>query len=165
MSLENRRILLKETTRKITSQEWEFLHFLWPLMTVGLLLIKNVLTLLAKSVLISLGLLSGMSAADAAIQKKIYGSDRPSDLASRTTPLIISNEETEKIMKIVKSLELSGLLIKGISEKIKNEAKETKWGFLPILLSTLAASILGNVLTAKGVIREGESTIRAGQNF
>ena len=71
MSLENRRILLKETTRKITSQEWEFLHFLWPLMTVGLLLIKNVLTLLAKSVLISLGLLSGMSAADAAIQKKI----------------------------------------------------------------------------------------------
>ena len=95
-------------------------------MTVGLLLIKNVLTLLAKSILISLGLLSGMSAADAAIQKKIYGSDRPSDLASRTTPLIISNEETEKIMKIVKSLELSGLLIKGISEKIKNEAKETK---------------------------------------
>ena len=53
-----------------------------------------------------------MSAADAAIQTKIYGSGRPSDLASRTTALIISNEESENIKKIVKSLELSGLLIK-----------------------------------------------------
>ena len=57
-----------------------------------------------------------MSAADAAIQNKIYGSG--------TTALIISNEEMEDIMKIVKSLEESGLLIKGTSEKIKNETKE-----------------------------------------
>ena len=59
-------------------------------------------------------------------------------------------------MKIVKSLEESGLLMKEISETIKNEAKGQKGGFLPILLGTLAASILGNTLTGKGVIRAGE---------
>ena len=55
-SLENRRILLKWTTRKINSQEGGLVHFLSSLMTAGLTLIKNVLTLIAKSVLISLGL-------------------------------------------------------------------------------------------------------------
>ena len=94
-----------------------------------------------------------MSAADATIQKKNYRSGGPSDLASRTTALIISNKDMDDIMKIVKSLEESGLLIKGISETIKNEAKEQKGGFLPILLKTLAASTLGNALTGKGVIR------------
>ena len=73
---------------------------------------KNLLTPLAKSVLIPLGLSPGMSAADAAIQKKIYGSG--------TTALIISNEEIEE----------SGLLINGISETIKNEAKEKKVDFI-----------------------------------
>ena len=68
---------------------------------------------------------------------------------------MISNEEMEDIMKIVKSLEESGLLIKGISETIKNEAKEQKEGFLPMLLEALAASILGSVLTGRGVIRAG----------
>ena len=63
----------------------------------------------------------------------------------------------EDIMKIVKSLEEPGLLIKRISETIKNEAKEQKGGFLPILLRTLASSILENQLTAKGVIRAGEN--------
>ena len=70
-----------------------------------------------------------MSAADAAIQKKIYRSGRPSDVASRTTALIILNEKMEDIMKIVKSLEESGLLIKGISEAIKKEAKNKKEDF------------------------------------
>ena len=70
-----------------------------------------------------------MSAADAAIQKKTYG--------SCTTALITSNEEMEDIIKIVKSLEESGLLIKRISETIKNEAKEQKGGFLSMLLGTL----------------------------
>ena len=60
------------------------------------------------------------------------------------------------IMKIVKSLEESGLLVKGISETIKNETKEQKGGFVPLLLGTLAASLLGSVLTGKGVIRAGE---------
>ena len=71
----------------------------------------------------------------------------------------------EVIMKIVKSLEESGLLIKGISETIKNDAKEQKGGFLPMLLGTLAASILGTALTGRGVIRAGEDTIKAGQDF
>ena len=67
-------------------------------------------------------------------------------------------------MKIVKSLEESGLLIKGISETIKNEAKEQKGGFLSILLGTLAASILGNPLAGKGILRVGEKVTRAGEN-
>ena len=68
-------------------------------MTAGLPLMKSVLTPLAKSVLIPLGLLAEMSAADAAIQKRIYGSGRPSDLASRTIALIISNEEMNELRK------------------------------------------------------------------
>ena len=126
---------------------------------------KGVLTPSAKSVLLPLGLSAGMSAADAAIQKKIYGSGCPSDLALRTTALIISNEEMEDIIKIVKSLEESGLLINGISETIKNETKEQKGGFLPLSLRTLVASMLGSALTGGGVIRAGEGTIRAGENF
>ena len=58
-----------------------------------------------------------------------------------------------------------GTLINVISEAIKNEAKQQKGGFLPILLCTLAASILGSALTGGGVIRAGEGTVRAGQNF
>ena len=104
-------------------------------MTAGLPLMK--ITPLAKSVLILLGLSAVMSAADAAIQKKIYGSGNPSDLASRTTALIISNEEMENTMKIVRSLGESALIIKGISKTIKNEAKKQKGGFLPMLLGTL----------------------------
>ena len=123
--LQNGRVLLKGTTRKITSQEGGFLNFVRPLMTAGLPLMKTVLTPLAKSVLLPLGLSAGMSAADAAIQKKIYGSGRALDLASLTTTLMITNEEIEE-MNIIKSLEKSGLLIKGISETIKNEAKEQK---------------------------------------
>ena len=111
-SSENKGILLKGTTRKITSKEGEFLNFLRPLMTAGLALMKSVLTPLAKSVLLTLGLSPGMSAVDAGIQKKIYGSG--------STAVIISNKEMEDIMKIVKSLEESVLLIKGISETIKN---------------------------------------------
>ena len=56
-------------------------------------------------------------------------------------------------MKIVKSFEESGLLIKGISETIENKAKEQKDGFLPMLVGKLAASMLGNALIGKGVIR------------
>ena len=85
--LENRGILFTGTTRKITSQEGGFLNFLRPFMTAGLLLMKSVLTPLAKNVLLPSGLSAGMSAADTAIQKKIY--------ESGTTALIISNEEME----------------------------------------------------------------------
>ena len=68
-------------------------------------------------------------------------------------------------MKIGKSLEEYGLLTKDVSKTIKNEGKEQKGGFLGILLATLGASSLGNLLTSKGTIRAGEGTIRAGQNF
>ena len=133
---------------------------------------KNILKSLAKSVLIPLGLTAAASATDAAIHKKMFGSGTcPSDLANRTT-LTTSNEEMNDIMKIVTSLEESGLLIKGVSKTIKNEAKEQKGGFLGIILATLGASLLGNLLTGKctirareGKIRAGEGTIRAEQDF
>ena len=67
------------------------------------------------------------------------------------------------ILKIINSLEDSALLIKGVCERTKNEAKEQKRGFLGMLLDTLAASLLGDLL--KGTIRAGEGTIRAGQDF
>ena len=81
-------------------------------MTAGLQLMKCLLTPLARTVLLPFGLSAAMSATDAVIQKKIY--------ESGTTSLIISNEEMEDIMKIVKSPEESGLIIKGIRETIKN---------------------------------------------
>ena len=63
------------------------------------------------------------------------------------------------------SLEESCLLIKPVSEAIKNEAKEQKGGFLGTLLGNLGASLLGNLSTGKGKVRAGERTIRAGQDF
>ena len=66
------------------------------------------------------------------------------------------------ILKIVKSLEDSGVLLKGVNETIQNEAKEQKEGFLSTLLGTPVASLLGNMLAGKRVIRAGEGTIRTG---
>ena len=95
----------------------------------------------------------------------MFGSGvRPWDLALHTT-LIISNEEMNDILKIVKSLEESGLLIKGIRKTIKNEAKEQKGGFLGILLGTSGARLLGKLLTCKGTIRADKDTVSAGQDF
>ena len=68
------------------------------------------------------------------------------------TTIVISNEEMNDIMKIVKSLEESGLLIKGVSEAIKNEAKEQKGRYIGMLLGPLGAILLGNLLTGKGVV-------------
>ena len=82
-----------------------------------------------------------------------------------TTTLIVSNEEMNSIMKIVKSLEESGLLIKGVSETYQNEAKEQRGVFLSMLLGTLGAILLGNLFKGKGTIREDEGTIRDGQYF
>ena len=113
--------------------------------------IGNVLKPSANSLLTPLGLTAAASATDAVIHKKMLGSG--------FTTLITSNEEMNDIIKIVKSVEDSGLLIKGVSETIKNEAKEQKRGFLG------GASLLGNLLTGKGTIRAGEGTIRAGENF
>ena len=87
-------------------------------------------------------------------------------LGSETTTLIISNDEMVDILKIVKFLENSGLLLKGVSETIQHEAKKLRGGFLSILLGTLGASLLGDILSkglsGKGVIRAGKGTIRAG---
>ena len=101
-----------------------------------------------------LGLTAAASATNPAIIKKILGSG--------TATLIISNDEMNDILKIVKSLEDSGVLLKGVSETIKSEAEEQKGGFLSMLLGILGASLLGNTLAGKGVIRAGEGTIRAG---
>ena len=90
-------------------------------------LIKNVLKPLAENVLITLVLTA--AAAVAAFQKKMFGSGRPSDLASCMPILIISNEEMNDIMKIVKSLEESGLSIKGVSEQLKMKQKNKKEDF------------------------------------
>ena len=72
----------------------------------------------------------------------------------------------DDILKIVKSLEDSGVLLKGVSETIQHEAKEQRGGFLSMLLGTLGASLLGDVLSkglsSSGVIRAGEGTIRVG---
>ena len=114
-----------------------------PLLKTGLPLIKGVIKPLAKGVLIPLGLTAAASAADAGIYKKILGSG--------TTALITSNDEMEDIMKIVKSLEDSGILWKWVSETVQNEVKEQKGGFLGMLLGTLGASLLGNILAGKGI--------------
>ena len=86
-------------------------------------------------------------------------------LRSGATNLIISNDEMDDILKKVKSLENSGVLLKEVSETIQHEAKEQRGGFLSMLLGTLGASLLGDVLSkglsGKGVIRAGEGTIRA----
>ena len=82
--------------------------------------------------------------------------------SGHNTTLIISNDEMEDILKIVKSLEDSGMLLEGINEAIKNETKEQKRGFLSMLLGTLGASLLGNMLAGKGVMRAGEGTATVG---
>ena len=66
------------------------------------------------------------------------------------------------IIKLVKSLEDSSLLPEGVSETIQNEAKELRGGFLSMLLGTLGASLLGNILAGRGINRAGEGVIRAG---
>ena len=109
-----------------------------PLLKTGLPLIKNVIKPLAKSVLIPLGLTAAASATDAGIYKKILGS-------GNTTTLIISNDEMKDI-KIVKSLENSRLLLKGVSKTIQSEAKEQKEVFLTMLLRTLGAGLFGHIL-------------------
>ena len=109
---------MKGTTRKI-SQKGGLLNVFAPLTSMSLPLMKNVFTPLAKKVLVPLPLkfASATSAIDAAIQRKVFGSE--------TTRLIISNEEMDTIIKIVKSLEESGFIDKKCQQKMENEAK--KW--------------------------------------
>ena len=102
---------------------------------------------LAKNVLAPLGLTAAMSAIDGSIQKKIHGSG---------VKLIIELEDMNDIMKIFEALENS--------ETIENETKEQRGGFLGMLLGTLGASLLGNLLTGgKGIMRAGDGIVRAGE--
>ena len=137
-------------------------RLLGPLLRTGLPLMKSVIKPLAKTVLIPLGLTAAASAADAGIHKKILGSGH-----NNNTILIISNDEMDDILKIVKSLQDSGVLLKGVTETIQNEAKEQRGGFLSMLLGTLGASLLDDILSkglsGKGVIKAGEGTITAGE--
>ena len=131
---------------------------LGPLLRTRLSLMKSVMKPLVKCVLVPVGLTVAASAADAGIHKKVLGS-------SHNTILIISNDEMEDILKTVRSLEDSGLLLKGVRETVQNEAKEQNGGFLSMLLGTLCASLLGDMLfgkNGKGVLRAREGTIRAG---
>ena len=95
-----------------------------------------------------MGLTAAASAADAGIHKKVLGSGN-----NNTATLIISNNEIENIIEIVKYLEDSGLLLKGVTETVQNEVKEEKGWFLSMLLGTLGTSLLGNRLTGKGINR------------
>ena len=102
---------------------------------------------MAKNILAPLGIIAAASSIDAGIQKKIHGSG--------TTTLIISNEEMNVIMKIVQALKESYILLKGVTKTIKNETKEQEGGFLGMLLGTLGASLLGNMLAGKGIVTAG----------
>ena len=155
--------LSKAQINKI-SQSGGFLgKLLGPLSKTGLPLIKNVIKPLAKSVIIPLGLTAAASAADAGIHKKIFGSGN--------TTLIVSNEEMNDIIKIVQALEDSNILLKVVTETVKNETNEQKGGFLSMLLGTLGASLLGNLLTGKGFVRagfgnnKGKDVERAGSGY
>ena len=135
-------------------QSGEFLsRLLGPLLKTWIPLIKNTIKPLAKSVLIPLGLTTAASAADAGIHKIILGSGN--------TTLIISNNEMEDIIKMIKSLEDSSLLSDVVTKTVQNELKEKKGGFLSMLLGTLGASLLGNFLTGRGINRAGEGILRA----
>ena len=89
-------------------------------------------------------------------------------LESGNTTLIISNEEMNDIIKIVQALENSNILLKGVTETVKNETNEQKGGFLSMLLGSLGASLLSNLLTGKGFVRagsgnnKGKGVVRAG---
>ena len=110
---------------------------------------------LAKNVLAPLGLTAAMSAIDGSIQKKIHG---------LRVKLILEQEDTNDIMKIIEALENSSILLKGVTKTTENETKEQRGGFLSMLLGTLGASLSGNLLTGgKGIMRAGDGIVRAGE--
>ena len=110
---------------------------------------------LAKNVLAPLGLTAAMSAIDGSVQKKIHGSG---------VKLVIEEEDMNDIVKIIEALKNSGILLKGVSKTIENETKEQRGGLLSMLLGTLGARLLGNLLTGgKGIMCAGDGIVRAGE--
>ena len=143
--------LSKIQLHKIGQSVGFWVILLGPLPKARLPLKRNVHKPSDKTVLIP----SGLTATAAAVQLFIR--------KCLDTKLITSNVKMNHIMEITKYLEESELLIKGVSERIKNEAKEQKKEFLGSLLGTLGASLLGNLFTGKGTIRAGEGAIAASQ--
>ena len=131
-------------------QQSGLLKLLAPLLKSGLPLLKSLIKPLSM-----FRLTAAASATDAIINKEILGS-------GNHTKLITSNDDLNDLLEVIKSLEENGIFLDGITETIKDEVKEQKGGFLSMLLGTLGASLLGNMLAGKGVIRAGEGTIRAG---
>ena len=119
-------------------------------------LLMKVAVPLAKNILALLGITAAAAAIDAGIQKNIHGSVE--------TTLIILNKEMNDIKKIVQTLEDSHILLNWVTNTIKNETKKQKRGFLEMLLSTLRASLLGNILAGKGIVRpgSGKGIVKAG---
>ena len=128
-------------TQLTKMQKGGFLRFLAPLLKSGLPLLKSVIKPLGM-----LGVTAPASATDAVINKKVLGS-------GNHTTLIISNDDLNDLLEVIKSLEKNGILLDGITETVKNEVKEQKGGFLSMLLGTLGVSLLGNMLAGRGVIR------------
>ena len=109
--------------------------------------LMKVVVPLAKNILASLGITAAASAIDAVIQNKIHGSG--------LSTLIISNEKMNEIMEIIQALEDSNILLKRATKTIKNDINEQKGGFLGMILGTLGASSLGNMLAEKRIVRAG----------
>ena len=134
-------------------QKGRFLRFLALLLTPGLPLLKFVIKPLSM-----LGLTASASATNTTINQKILGS-------GNHATLIISNDDMKNLLKIIKSLEDSGILLDGVTETVKDEVKEQKDGFLSMLLGTLGVSLVGDLLTkylsGRGAIRAGKGRIRA----
>ena len=153
-------IMLSTQLSKMIQSGGFLSRLLGPMLRTGLPLMKSLIKPLAKIVLAPLGLTAAASAADVGIHKKILGSGY-----NNNAILITSNHEMDDILKIIKSLEDSEVLLKGASKTIQNEAKEKRGGFLSMLLGTLGASLLGDPLakklSGKGTIRAGEGAIRA----
>ena len=154
--------LSKNQISKIILSERFLGRLLGPLMKVGLLLMKNVLGQLAKSMLITIRLTRPLSALDTGVHNNILGSGTSGPSGSGTTTLIISNKEMEEIMKIDKSSKDSSLLIKGVSQTIDKKQRD---GLLGMLLGKLVAYLLENVIADKGVIRVNDEVRRVGEDF
>ena len=123
----------------------------------------NVAVPLAKDTLTPQGITAAASAIDARIKKTATTTTTKN--GPGTTTLIISNKKMNEIMEIIQAVEDSNILLKGVTKIIKNEQKG---GFLGMLLGTLGASLLGNMLAGKGIIRagsenkKGKGIVRAG---
>ena len=148
--------LSKAQISKIIHSGGFFCKILGPLLKTGLPLLKSVIKPLGL-----LGLTAASSAIDGGVQKKLFGSG--------ATTLLISNEEINDIMKVVQALEDSNILLKVVTKTIKNETREQKGGFLSMLLGTLGACLLGDLLTknlsGKGTVRAEEVFLRAGEGI